>query len=258
MTVNPSEQPVAESDTNSPTPLASRRPLTGVVFGAVVGMLSGAPVAAGYCWLLGVPEYRWQGAIWGAALGPVGGALIGWRGRQSTSDPPTTNIATLICTIYGLLPALVLIFAAGLAASLFSVLILVGLFFVAPMFGFLLGALFDRAYEEAHKRFQGKALAFASAGALICLGVTYACVTTMPGPHPEELAKKVQPLILREWRKHDELRGATIQSILLTTENGREFSGLVEATIGGQPERLRVQVSVYSNVVSWKLEPLDE
>lgn len=265
---------MAHSDSDQPTPplpdLASvptdggevgtqpdrsvrRQPLAGILFGAFVGMLVGAPVGAGYCWLLGVPEYRWQGALIGAALGPLGGALIGWRGRQTG-----TNIATIVCAVYGLLPGLILIGAAGIVRGNFSLFLFVGLLSIGPMFGLMLGAMFDRAFDEAHKNAWGKAVGFGMAGVAVCLGLSYAIITPIPGLDPEELAQQVRPLILKDWKKQPGLRGATIRNITLATEDGKLYKGFVEAAIDGAAERFSLEVVVAGNYFQYTLEPLNE
>lgn len=247
------QQSAPSDDLMHPDVSVRRNPLIGIVFGSVVGMLIGVPVGAAVCWLLALHEFRWQGALIGAVLGPLGGALIGWRGRQTG-----TNIATIICAVYGLLPGLLLLGAAGIVKGSFSVYALVGLISIGPMVGLMIGAMFDRAYDEGHKNAWSKALGFGITGMAVCLGLAYFIAMLVPGLDPEKLAPQVKSSILKDWRKNPGLRGATIQKIALATEDGKLYKGFVEATIHDRAERFRLEVVVTGDFFNYTLEPLNE
>jgi hypothetical protein len=74
-------------------------------------------------------------------------------------------------------------------------------------------------------------------------------------PTPEEVAAEVKPLMLQEWKKRPELKNATIQTISLTYRSAGLYSGLVEATLDGQPERLSLEVVLDRGTIRWKIKP---
>jgi hypothetical protein len=74
-------------------------------------------------------------------------------------------------------------------------------------------------------------------------------------PSPEELAAEVKPLILQEWKKSPGLTKATIQRISLLHKGGGLYSGYIETTLDGQPERLALEVVLDRKTIRWQIKP---
>jgi hypothetical protein len=73
-------------------------------------------------------------------------------------------------------------------------------------------------------------------------------------PDPKEIADEVKPLILQEWQKKPELRGATIQNITLVHKGDNSYSGFVDAMFGDKPERLMLDVTYDGQTILWQLK----
>lgn len=73
-------------------------------------------------------------------------------------------------------------------------------------------------------------------------------------PDPSELAAEVKPLILQEWQKEPELRGATIQNVTLVHKGGNSYSGFIDATLDGKSERLMLDVTHDGRTILWQLK----
>jgi hypothetical protein len=83
------------------------------------------------------------------------------------------------------------------------------------------------------------------------------------GPDPNELAKAAESAMLRKLRKDPNIQDARIETFTLVRKTGRRYTGLVDATINGQPQRFRITVTVLNVTVNgttvdvtW--EPIDE
>ena len=74
-------------------------------------------------------------------------------------------------------------------------------------------------------------------------------------PDPNELAAEVKPMILQQWQNRPELRGATIQNVTLVHKHGKVYAGFVDATMGGQSERLALEVVYDRGSILWELKP---
>jgi hypothetical protein len=77
-------------------------------------------------------------------------------------------------------------------------------------------------------------------------------------PDPAELADQVKPLILEEWHKTPELRGATIMNVTLFHRVGKVYSGFVDAKLAGHVERLALEVIYEGNAITWEIKPFDD
>jgi hypothetical protein len=77
-------------------------------------------------------------------------------------------------------------------------------------------------------------------------------------PDPAELADQVKPLILEEWHKTPELRGATIINVTLVHREGNVYSGFVDAKLAGHFERLALEVTYEANTIAWEIKPIDD
>ncbi|MCW3099253.1 MAG: Uncharacterized protein JWL77_4871 [Chthonomonadaceae bacterium] len=67
-----------------------------------------------------------------------------------------------------------------------------------------------------------------------------------------ELAEELKPLILKEWQKHSELSGATINNVTLVQKNGNTYTGLVEANIAGKEQSVDLEVTYDGNSLKWQ------
>jgi hypothetical protein len=91
--------------------------------------------------------------------------------------------------------------------------------------------------------------------------VTYVCAfvifaMALSRPDPKELAFEVKPLILQEWQKKPELRGASIHNISLVHKGGNVYTGFVDATMGGESVRMSLEVVHDRGTIIWELKPL--
>ncbi len=86
----------------------------------------------------------------------------------------------------------------------------------------------------------------------LCFLVAFALYT----PDPKDIAEEIKPAILQEWHKQPGLQNATIQNITLTHKGGNEYTGFVDATLGGQVQRLSLEVVVESGNMRWEVKPL--
>lgn len=111
------------------------------------------------------------------------------------------------------------------------------------------------------KKSWGAPLAIAIGGVLAYLAVV--CLIAMAAyaataaysPDPNELAAEVKLLILQEWQMKPELRGATIQKVMLVHKGGKVYTGFVDATLDGQSERLALEVTFDRGTIAWELKP---
>jgi hypothetical protein len=76
-------------------------------------------------------------------------------------------------------------------------------------------------------------------------------------PDAKDIVAEVKPLILQEWQKKPETRGATIQNITLDHKGGNRYSGFVDATLGGRLERFTLEVTVDGGTFVWELKPVN-
>jgi hypothetical protein len=233
----------------------------GTVFGAFVGMTMGAVTGAACCWLTGLFDFFWHGVLIGTLAGPFAGALIGLKERKARGDLVRADIATLICVVFSLLPAL-LIGLQGVSAvrGRFSGYSLLGPVFAGPMAGLLIGGILDRAFEAGLKKSWGVALAFAGAGVAICIGILCLIDAAAYGPDPNEVSRETRALITSEWSKNPEVRDAKIHNLTLVRRGRTTYTGFADVTFAGQPGRLILEVLVEGGMleVSWTVEPLKE
>jgi hypothetical protein len=112
------------------------------------------------------------------------------------------------------------------------------------MAGLLIGAFWDRAYEAGQRKSWATALVFGLAGLGAWFGVALFVHRTIQGPDPDDLARDVRTLLVREWRKRPAMEGAKIQSVSLVRTRNMEYSGLVDAMKEGQRIRFHITVKV--------------
>jgi hypothetical protein len=218
--------------------------LQGLVFGAFVGLLMGPLVGEACSWLAGRDDLLWTGILIGAGLGPFGGAVIGVAERKLRGNLVRPDIATMIGICFGVLPGLLSI-SPGFVCGLFEVMI------IGPILGGLVGAILDRAHEANRKKFWWTALRFFVTGLAACIGIGLLMIKMPLGPDQTELAQAAESRILKEWRKDPELRDATIHKVTLVRKTGKDYSGFVEATIGGRPTRFALKVKVHEGGLAW-------
>jgi len=86
--------------------------------------------------------------------------------------------------------------------------------------------------------------------------VVFIIATAASHPNPNALAAEVKPLILQEWHKRPELQGLSIRDIALVHKGGKVYTGFVDTTLGGQSERLVLEVVFDGHNIAWELKPL--
>src|SRR5262249_37099525 len=213
----------------------------GSLFGALAGLAMGAVVGPACCWLTGAFELFWNGVLIGGILGALVGAVIGPRERtRSRLVRPDT--ATLICGLFGVIPALLICLqCAGVAGGRFTILLFIGVVFTAPMLGLLVGGVLDRSFEACLNKSWGRAFVFAIAGLAACLGLIWALDALAYGPEPEEIARRARAGMITEWRKSPDGEDAKIHELTLERTGRLTYAGVAVATYAGQRKRFRVE-----------------
>src|SRR5262249_46489042 len=120
---------------------------------------------------------------------------------------------------------------------------------VFPTLGWVLG-LIEIAYRNY--RFGVLLILLATVCPLCLMALSLAAERE---PSPEELAVTVKPLILEEWKNSPALGQATIERIALTHQGGGRYSGFIDAMVGGQRERLSLEVVLDRETIRWQVEP---
>ncbi len=77
-------------------------------------------------------------------------------------------------------------------------------------------------------------------------------------PDAKDAADDVRPMILEEWHSKPHLKDATIEKITLDPKGHGVFRGFVDATFGGKPERLSLEVKYEGSKISYKVTPIDD
>jgi hypothetical protein len=225
----------------------SRTRVAGGLFGAFVGAPIGMLTAAVVCWIADEGDY-WQIAQYGAIIGPLPGAAIGYVERTWRGDLAIANVATFIGPIFGLLPAALIFFFSSTAPS---VRLVAGVICAGPMAGLIIGAIFDRAFEESTQKSWLAAIGFAAFGIGLCIsGVLL--IHRYGGADPLDVAHDTRPLILDQWANDPDLRRAKIVRIELTRKDLRTFSGFFEASLDGRPATFDIEVEVNRGIIQAK------
>jgi hypothetical protein len=221
----------------------------------------GAAVGAATCWLTGLFDFLWHGALLGTLAGPFAGGLIGFKERKARGDLVRPDIATIIGAVFGLLPGLLIgLQAMSLVRGRKSVYLFLGAVLVGPVCGLLIGGVLDRGFEAFLRRSWGRALVYGATGVGICLAVVCLIDSAAYGPAPEEVATEVRGLLLQEWGKSPDLGEMTIRKVTLARQGRRSYTGFADVTFAGQSERLTLGVLVEGGLltVSWTAEALEE
>jgi hypothetical protein len=238
-----------------------RSVVAGTVFGAFVGVLMGAVVGAACCWAIGEFHFLEQGVLIGMLAGPFAGGLIGLAERKARGDLVRPDIATIVCLLFGFLPA-ILIGLQGMSfvRGKFSVLLLSEAIFVGPMLGLVIGGMLDRAFEEARKKAWSRALAFAIAGIASCAALTYLIDALAYGPDPKEVAREARAIIASQWNDNSHAQDAAIHNVTLFRKDRTRYEGFADVTFAGRKERLNLEVVCEGDmlVVSWTSAPREE
>lgn len=73
-------------------------------------------------------------------------------------------------------------------------------------------------------------------------------------PEPSALAAEVRQLIQNEWQKKPKLQGATIQNVQLVHKEGKTYTGFLDAAMGGNSERLSLEVTLDGTSILWQIK----
>ncbi|MCI0378902.1 MAG: hypothetical protein L0215_14945 [Gemmataceae bacterium] len=230
----------------------------GLFFGAFVGLLMGGLVGLACCWICDLQEFVWLGILAGVLVGSLVGALLGKAERRIRGELVRPDIATIIGVLYGIVPSLALLLGIGEVRGLRSGLLWLGLVFVGPAVGLLIGAILDRAYEASRNNSWLWAVGFGLTGLAAAVGAALLITKLMQGPDPRELAREVWPALLKAWQWQPELKNAAIRKINLVHVGGREYSGLVDTEIGERALKFRLKVVVYARTLDLEWKRIDE
>jgi hypothetical protein len=231
----------------------------GVVFGGAVGAVFGALLGGGAVRLAGELDYAWRGFLFGGLAGfPAGAAIAAverWiRGRFSRPD-----VATHVGAVLGLLPAVLMLFAAaGAVRGVMTFFLALGLVFVGPMLGMLIGALFDRAVEASQRAAWFTSLKFFLAAILVCGGLAYAISRPPAGPDLKSLTNRVRAVIIHEIRADPGHEDTSVDGFSLNHDGDNRYSGTMEVSLKGRIDRFRVTVTVQDEFFEWKITPLEK
>jgi hypothetical protein len=198
-------------------------------------------------------------ANWNLLLTPAFGAYlhaINWR-TLGKPERATANMAWVLVTAVFLAINVGTLFVPE-SKAVEGVMRFAGL-------GLLLGWYFTqgrsqaRYVKESHgdgyvKKGWGLPLLVGVAGVGAYIAVIFFLAVTVYKPDPNELAAEVKPLILQEWQKKPELRGATIQSVTLVHKGGNSYTGFIDATLDGKSERLMLEVTHDGRTIMWQLK----
>ena len=264
---DPGEQSSALENTADSTPAdeliqgyrSQRTVRAGTVFGAIVGVLMGSVVGAGFCWVTGQFESLWQAVLAGALAGPFVGGFIGFRERKARGDSAKPDIAIFIFIVGGLLLGLLVGFLGIFAVrGKFSASLLLGAICGGPMIGLVIGGILDRAFEEWLKKSWVAASKFAVAGVGACIGIIYLVDFMGYGPDPDEVSRDAARVIRSEWSNDPNYQDAKVHQVTLSQTGRRKYAGFVEASIAGKPERLEIDVIVDDTSISVQFRPANE
>lgn len=75
------------------------------------------------------------------------------------------------------------------------------------------------------------------------------------GVDTKQMAEKVKPLILAEWHNEPELRDTTIQDNTLVHKSGNMYTGIINATINGESDRLILEITHDGKNLIWQVNP---
>ncbi|MSU78970.1 MAG: hypothetical protein EXS16_12855 [Gemmataceae bacterium] len=136
----------------SPQTDVPRRQITlfvGTLFGAFAGAPIAAVIATICAWLADNADYAGQTALLAMPFGMLLGGVVGFIERTRNSDIVEPSIATWVGVLLGLVPTLASFLGAlGIAGGAFSLLVSVGIIFIGPTIGLLVGGALDRAFFE--------------------------------------------------------------------------------------------------------------
>jgi hypothetical protein len=95
---------------------------------------------------------------------------------------------------------------------------------------------------------------------LTCVALVYATLPSAPKSRdPAVLAAWLEPRILNKWHESPKLHDAAIEKLVLDHQDGGTYTGVVEATFGGKPERLAVTLIIGDDGgFEWKLKGLHD
>ena len=96
-------------------------------------------------------------------------------------------------------------------------------------------------------------------GLLLYFAAIYGLVSaTLPHPptnrEPAALAAWIEPRILNKWHENPKLKDATIQKTVFDHVDGHTYTGIVDATLGGEPTQFTVTLNLGSDTFDWRLK----
>lgn len=93
----------------------------------------------------------------------------------------------------------------------------------------------------------------------VCMALVYAVQPSFPETRdPVELAAWVEPRILKKWHDRPALKDATIQKVVLSSNDSTTFIGTVDATFAGKPERFALTLVISDDRFEWKLKTIKD
>lgn len=229
---------------------------SGSMFSAFVGICMGSVVGAATCWLFGQIDFLWDSVVAGSLVGPVGGLFIALLERKRAGDLARPEMATLICIILMLAPALVILLKGlGAVQGRFSFWLFFGSIFTGPMIGFLVGGIFDRAFEARLNDRFWSSLVSGTIGVAVCVGMVMMIAIVPYAPDPVDAAQDIRAILLTQWSLKPDMKHAKIPDISLARKGGQRYTGFADVINEGHRHKVKLEIVFDEGTYSIKLHP---
>ena len=115
-----------------------------ILSGVISGGLLGAADGIAFHYIVDAFPSPFHAALWGGALGLLGGALLVLVRRAFWGPDISVEIATLLGVLYGVVPGLAVLFLGGPLPGVPGTRAMIGVVMACSMLGLVIGGLLDR------------------------------------------------------------------------------------------------------------------
>lgn len=224
-----------------------------IAFGAISGVTMGGLAGAACCLVVGYFDF-FEACVLAAV---VVGVLVGliWESVRHTAEDGTAATINFskLGVAFGLIPTVCLTLAivTRTVGKLGILLTPVGW-----VTGMLLGAILDRAYQDAgNRKWLTTIAAVAVHVAITCCLVTLVDAMCNYGPEPGEVCRKLSWQIVAKMNGENQQADFLVDDIQLTRTGRRSYSGFVDVTRHDEQERLSLRVTAKPFGLLWELGP---
>jgi hypothetical protein len=229
--------------------------LSSAVGGAIFGGLAGMAC----CWLAGKSDNLLSGGAWGSGFGAIAGAAFGGIERWRRNEIARSDRFSTIGFVIGFVPGCLLFLGgAGSVFGSMSIYVLIGLIFIGPMIGLVLGGLLDRSQEAWRYRTIREAVC------CLCLAIggvaalSWLMISNPFEPDIKTLTRQVRGIMVEKWREEFGEKAVSVDSIELKRVRDGTYAGIVDATIQKVREQFHVEATVTGDVISARWWPIEE